>query len=42
VAAFGPGFLPRAHAPNETVSIDGIVQAAEIYALAARGYLEEA
>jgi len=40
VAAFGPGFLPRAHAPNETVSVDGIVQAAEIYALAARDYVE--
>jgi acetylornithine deacetylase len=42
VAAFGPGYLPRAHAPNETVSVDGIVEAAEIYALAARRYLEEA
>jgi acetylornithine deacetylase len=41
VAAFGPGFLPRAHAPDETVSVAGIVQAAEIYALAARAYLEE-
>jgi acetylornithine deacetylase/succinyl-diaminopimelate desuccinylase-like protein len=40
VAAFGPGFLPRAHAPNEAVSLDGIVQAAEIYALAAREYME--
>jgi acetylornithine deacetylase len=39
VAAFGPGFLPRAHAPNESVSVDGIVQAAEIYALAARDYV---
>ena len=34
VAAFGPGFLPRAHAPNESASVEGIVQAAEIYALA--------
>ena len=40
VAAFGPGWLPRAHAPNESTSIDGIVQAAEIYALAARRFLE--
>ena len=36
VAAFGPGFLPRAHAPNESAPVEGIVQAAEIYALAAR------
>jgi acetylornithine deacetylase len=42
VAAFGPGFLPRAHAPNESAPIDGIVQAAELYALAARRYVEAA
>ena len=42
VAAFGPGFLPRAHSPNETASVSGIVEAAEIYALAARRYLEAA
>ena len=42
VAAFGPGFLPRAHAPNESAPVDGIVQAAEMYALAARRYLEAA
>jgi acetylornithine deacetylase len=40
VAAFGPGFLPRAHSPNETASVAGIVQAAEIYAIAARHYLD--
>jgi acetylornithine deacetylase/succinyl-diaminopimelate desuccinylase-like protein len=40
VAAFGPGFLPRAHSPNETASVAGIVQAAEIYAIAARRYLD--
>jgi acetylornithine deacetylase len=40
VAAFGPGFLPRAHAPNESTPIAGILQAAELYALAARRYLE--
>jgi len=40
VAAFGPGFLPRAHAPNESAPVEGIVQAAEIYALAARRYVE--
>jgi acetylornithine deacetylase/succinyl-diaminopimelate desuccinylase-like protein len=38
VAAFGPGFLPRAHAPNETASVEGILQAAELYALAARRF----
>jgi acetylornithine deacetylase len=42
VAAFGPGFLPRAHAPNESVSVQGILQAAELYALAARRYVEAA
>ena len=42
VAAFGPGFLPRAHSPNETASVEGIVQAAELYAIAARRYLQAA
>jgi acetylornithine deacetylase/succinyl-diaminopimelate desuccinylase-like protein len=42
VAAFGPGFLPRAHAPNESAPVAGIVQAAELYALAARRYCEGA
>jgi acetylornithine deacetylase len=41
VAAFGPGFLPRAHAPNESAPVAGIVRAAELYALAARRYVEE-
>ncbi len=41
VAAFGPGWLPRAHAPNESASIEGIIQAAEIYALAALRYVED-
>ena len=40
VAAFGPGFLPRAHAPNESAPVAGILQAAELYALAARRYAE--
>ncbi len=35
VAAFGPGYLPRAHSPNESVSVRGILEAARIYALAA-------
>ncbi len=42
VAAFGPGFLPRAHAPNESAPLEGIVQAAELYALAVRRYLQAA
>jgi acetylornithine deacetylase len=40
VAAFGPGFLPRAHAPNETAPVAGILQAAELYALAAHRFVE--
>ena len=36
----GPGFLPRAHAPNESAPVEGILQAAELYALAARRYVE--
>ncbi len=36
----GPGFLPRAHAPNESAPVAGILQAAELYALAARRYVE--
>ncbi len=40
VAAFGPGFLPRAHGPNECLSVDSIVEAAKIYVLAARRFLE--
>src|SRR5262249_3741115 len=40
IAAFGPGFLPRAHSPNESASVAGILQAAEIYVLAARRYLD--
>jgi acetylornithine deacetylase/succinyl-diaminopimelate desuccinylase-like protein len=40
VAAFGPGFLTRAHSPNESAPVEGIVEAARIYALAARRYLD--
>ena len=40
VAAYGPGFLTRAHAPNESAPIEGIVQAAELYALAALRYVD--
>ncbi len=39
VAAFGPGYLSRAHAPNESLPVAGILQAAKIYALAAISYL---
>ena len=39
VAAFGPGCLPRAHAPNERLAVEGVNQAAKIYALAALRYL---
>ena len=39
VAAFGPGYLPRAHAPNERLAVEGVNQAAKIYALAALRYL---
>ena len=42
VAAFGPGFLPRAHAPNESAPVEGILQAAELYAVAARRYVDAA
>lgn len=41
VAAFGPGLLPRAHSPNESLSVDGVNKAAQIYALAALRYLED-
>ena len=39
VAAFGPGYVPRAHAPNERMASAGVAQAAKIYALAALDYL---
>jgi len=39
VPAFGPGLLPSAHAPNEAVSVEAIVSAARIYALAATRFL---
>ena len=39
VAAFGPGYVPRAHAPNERMAVAGVAQAAKIYALAALEYL---
>lgn len=39
IASFGPGFLPRAHSPNESMHKDGPAQAAMIYALSALRYL---
>jgi acetylornithine deacetylase/succinyl-diaminopimelate desuccinylase-like protein len=39
VAAFGPGLLPRAHAPNESLAIASVGQAAQLYALGAWRYL---
>jgi acetylornithine deacetylase/succinyl-diaminopimelate desuccinylase-like protein len=39
IASFGPGFLPRAHSPNEAMHKDGAAQAAMIYALSALDYL---
>ena len=39
IASFGPGFLPRAHSPNESMHRDGAAQAAMIYALSALDYL---
>ncbi len=39
VAAFGPGYLPRAHAPNEHLAAGGVYEASRIYALAALHYL---
>jgi len=40
VPAFGPGLLPLCHRPDEWVTLDAIVQASQIYALAALNLLE--
>ncbi|MBW3632343.1 MAG: M20 family metallopeptidase [Chloroflexi bacterium] len=39
VPAFGPGLLTLAHGPNEWVSVEGIMQATQFYALATLAYL---
>jgi acetylornithine deacetylase len=41
IASFGPGYLPRAHSPNENMHVSGAAQAAMIYALSALQYLEQ-
>ena len=39
IPSFGPGWLKLAHGPNECVGVEAIVQAAKMYALAAKTYL---
>jgi acetylornithine deacetylase len=39
IPAFGPGRLPLAHSPNESISVRSPLQAAQIYALCAINYL---
>ncbi len=41
IASFGPGFLPRAHSPNESMHVNGAAESAMVYALAALRYLEK-
>ena len=41
VAAFGPGYVPRAHSPNEHLAASGVYEASRIYALSALRYLTE-
>lgn len=41
IASFGPGFLPRAHSPNESMHVNGAAESAMIYALSALRYLEK-
>ncbi len=39
IAAFGPGYLSRAHQPNESLPVASLLRAAKIYAVAAARYL---
>ncbi len=40
VPSFGPGLLPQAHTPNESIAVDSVVEAARIYARAATRFLD--
>lgn len=39
IPAFGPGMTLHAHSPNESVTVDSLVRAGQIYSLAALRYL---
>ena len=39
IASFGPGMLPHAHSPNESMNATGAAEAAMIYALSSLRYL---
>lgn len=39
ISAFGPGRISLAHAPDEYVEVEDVVNAAKIFALAAAGYI---
>ena len=41
VTAFGPGWFPRAHSPNEHLAAGGVYEGSRIYALAALKCLTE-
>ena len=41
IASFGPGMLPHAHSPNESMNETGAAEAAMIYAISALRYLNE-
>jgi acetylornithine deacetylase/succinyl-diaminopimelate desuccinylase family protein len=39
IPAFGPGLLPQAHTPNESIAVPSLLQAGKIYALAGFQFL---
>ncbi|HEB27787.1 MAG TPA: M20 family peptidase [Porticoccus sp.] len=41
IPAFGPGLLTVTHAPNEHLSVESIIQACKMYAIAAMEYLTD-
>ena len=41
IPSFGPGLIKLAHAPDEYIEVEEIIQAAKIYAIAAAEYLNE-